>query len=112
MNNLPSYDDYLILEKKWNRKIESSHLVNYKYDSETKILEIEFHNGAIYQYEDVPKDVFKDFSKETSVIGKIGGGIAKAAKKLFGKGEIDEGTYGTRFWETIRRGGYKYKRIN
>jgi hypothetical protein len=43
-------------------------------------------------------------------LGKIGGGIAKGAKKLFGR-DIEEGTYGKKFWELIRRGNYKYEKL-
>jgi hypothetical protein len=112
MKNLPTYEEYLITEKRWEREIKSSHLVSYEYDNKTQVLEIEFHNGAKYKYFDVPENIFKEFSLEKNILQKIGGGIAKAAKKLFGKDEVDEGTYGVRFWEKIRRGGFKYERID
>jgi hypothetical protein len=31
------------------------------YDESTKILEIEFHTGLVYQYSGVPPKVYKDF---------------------------------------------------
>ena len=46
------YDEFL-LEKKWNKEVESSHLVSMDYDSNTEILEIEFHDGSVYQYSKV-----------------------------------------------------------
>jgi hypothetical protein len=110
MKNLPTYEEYLITEKKWNKEVESSHLRDLKYDSETKILEIEFHDGSIYKYKDVPKGVFRDLAMEHNILQKIGKGIVKGAKKLFGK-SVEEGTYGTRFWELIRRGEYKFEKI-
>ncbi len=37
--------------------VQSSNLNSAGYDSDTKILEIEFHDGGIYQYFDVPADI-------------------------------------------------------
>ncbi len=37
--------------------VQSSNLKSVGYDSDTKILEIEFHDGGIYQYFDVPEDI-------------------------------------------------------
>lgn len=108
-NSFLKYDEFL-LEKKWNKEVESSHLENIKYDSDTKILEIEFLNGSVYQYKDVPKNVFQELAEEHGILKRIGRGISKGAKKLIGK-ETNEGTYGTRFWELIRRGGYEYSKI-
>jgi len=99
-----------ILEKKWNKEVKSSHLVSIEYDSDTEILEVEFHDGSVYQYKDVPKSVFRDFSLEKNLLQKIGHGVAKSAKKLFGK-DVSEGSFGSRFWELIRRGDYSYKKI-
>lgn len=38
--------------------VVSSNIASVGYDAEKKILEIEFHHGAIYQYFDVPKEVY------------------------------------------------------
>jgi hypothetical protein len=110
MNQFLKYDEFL-LEKKWEKEVQSSHLVSMDYDSDTEILEIEFHDGSTYQYEAVPKSVWRELSQEKNVLQKIGGGIAKGARKLFGKDAVDEGTFGTRFWSLIRKGGYEYKKI-
>jgi hypothetical protein len=110
MNQFLKYDEFL-LEKKWNKEVKSSHLVSMDYDSDTEILEIEFHDGSIYQYEAVPKSVWRELSQEKNILQKIGGGIAKGARKLFGKDAVDEGTFGTRFWDLIRDGNYQYKKI-
>lgn len=110
MTTFKKYDEFLF-EKKWNKEVESSHLVSMDYDSDTEILEIEFHDGSVYQYEAVPKSVWRELSQEKNILQKIGGGIAKGARKLFGKDAVDEGTFGTRFWDLIRDGGYKYKKI-
>lgn len=38
--------------------VRSSNLASVGYDPQTRILEIEFRNGAIYQYRGVPSAVF------------------------------------------------------
>lgn len=40
------------------QSVQSSNLNSVGYDSSTKTLEIEFHDGGIYQYLDVPEDVY------------------------------------------------------
>ena len=112
MKNLQTYEEYLITEKKWEKEVKSSHLVSMDYDSDTEVLEIEFHDGSKYKYMDVPKSIWRELSLEKNLLQKIGGGIAKGARKLFGKDEVDEGTFGTRFWTLIRRGGYKYEKLS
>jgi len=109
MHEFLKYEDFL-LEKKWNKEIESSHLTDIKYDDKTEILVIEFRDGSVYQYEDVPKKVFRLFADEKTLLGKAGSYVKKKAKKLLKK-ETNEGTYGTRFWNQIRNGKYKYKKI-
>jgi hypothetical protein len=103
------YEDYLV-EKVWNKGIKSSHLKELNYDNNTKILEIEFLNGSIYRYKEIPEKIFRELAEEQNILNKLGKGIMKGAKKLFGK-EVEEGTYGTRFWELIRRGGFDYERV-
>lgn len=110
-NQFLTYDEFL-LEKKYEKEVKSSHLTDMRYDSDSEILEIDFHNGSTYQYTGVPKDVYKQLAMEKNILQKIGGAVAKGARKLFGKDQVDEGTYGTRFWDLIRRGGYSYKKIN
>ena len=111
MNEFLKYDEFL-LEKKWNKEVKSSHLVSMDYDSDTEVLEIEFHDGSKYKYSEVPKSVWRELSLEKNLLQKIGGGIAKGARKLFGKDMVDEGTFGTRFWSLIRKGDYKYEKIS
>lgn len=110
MSEFLRYEDFL-LEKQWEKEVSSSHLNEIEYDSDTEELIITFRNGDKYKYYDVPKSVFREFADEKTLLGKLGSGIAKGAKKLFGK-DVDEGTYGKRFWSLIRRGGYEYKKIN
>ena len=46
--------------------VESSSIASVGYARETKVLEIEFRSGAIYQYREVPDAVFKAFSAASS----------------------------------------------
>jgi uncharacterized protein YjhX (UPF0386 family) len=110
MNTFKTYDEFL-LEKRYEKTVQSSHLVEINYDDKTQILKVEFYNGDIYEYADVPKEVFRDFADERNILDRAGRAIKKGLSKLTRK-EIDEGTYGTRFWSLIRRGNYQYKKIN
>ena len=110
MNTFLKYEEFLF-EKIWNKEVESSHLKEMNYDSDTEILEIEFQNGSRYQYKKVPEKVFKELAEEQNILRKLGRGIMRGAKKLFG-GKVGEDTFGTRFWELIRNGNYEYKKIN
>jgi hypothetical protein len=109
MSTFLRHDEFL-LEKVWNKNVKSSHLKELKYDNNTKILEVEFLNGSSYKYKEVPEKVFKELAEEQNILNKLGRGIMKSAKKLFGK-DTNEGTFGTRFWELIRRGNYEYEKI-
>ena len=40
-------------------KVSSSNLVSVGYDAGSKMLQIEFNSGAIYDYDDVPEDVYE-----------------------------------------------------
>jgi hypothetical protein len=46
--------------------LESSLLKSAGYDAATKILEIEFLRGGIYQYFDAPEEVYADFQSAES----------------------------------------------
>lgn len=39
--------------------VESSNLASVGYDTENKILEVEFKHGGVYQYFDVPKEEYE-----------------------------------------------------
>jgi ATP-dependent DNA helicase RecG len=47
--------------------LSSSNIASAGYDAGKKILEIEFHHGAIYQFNDVPKEVFEGLISANSV---------------------------------------------
>ncbi len=46
--------------------VESSNLASVGYDAENEILEVEFIHGGIYQYFDVPENVFEELMNADS----------------------------------------------
>lgn len=42
------------------KSVSSSNIASIGYDESASILEIEFLNGSIYHYFDVPRDVYQD----------------------------------------------------
>jgi len=42
-------------------RVDSSNVASIGYDQTTTTLEVEFNNGSIYQYFDVPEAIFQDF---------------------------------------------------
>ncbi|WP_272533852.1 KTSC domain-containing protein [Providencia sp. PROV212] len=49
------------------RGVVSSNIRSVGYDQDDEILEIEFNNGAIYQYFDVPQSAYSDLITAESV---------------------------------------------
>jgi hypothetical protein len=47
-------------------KVDSSNLASVGYDADNQILEIEFNHGGVYQYFDVPEDVYDDLMNADS----------------------------------------------
>lgn len=47
--------------------VSSSNIASVGYDAVNKILEIEFHHGAIYQYFDVPKEIYDNMINSASI---------------------------------------------
>ncbi len=48
------------------KSVNSSNLSSIGYDSENEILEIEFNHGGIYQYFDVPEEVYEELMSANS----------------------------------------------
>jgi hypothetical protein len=48
------------------QSVESSYLALIGYDAENEILEIEFNHGGVYQYFDVPKNVYEELMNADS----------------------------------------------
>ena len=47
--------------------VNSSQIKSVGYDAASKVLEIEFHPGSVYQYEDVPQDLADSLVRADSV---------------------------------------------
>jgi hypothetical protein len=65
--------------------VSSSHLASVGYDSATNTLEIEFNDGSVYQYFNVPESIYR--------------GLMQAA------------SHGTYFDRYIKKGGYSHRRV-
>lgn len=48
------------------QSVESSNIASIGYDAENEILEIEFNQGGIYQYFDVPENVYEELMSASS----------------------------------------------
>jgi hypothetical protein len=48
------------------KTVESSNIASIGYDSENEILEVEFNHGGVYQYSDVPQDVYEELMSADS----------------------------------------------
>lgn len=48
------------------QRVESSDLASLGYDKEMKILEVEFVSGSVYQYVNVPENVYIELLKSES----------------------------------------------
>ncbi|EME1463688.1 MULTISPECIES: KTSC domain-containing protein [Serratia] len=59
--------------------VVSSNIRSVGYDVNDSILEIEFNNGAIYQYFDIPENIYFDLISSDS----IGGYLARHIKGNF-----------------------------
>ena len=46
--------------------VESSSLQSVGYDEECQVLEVEFRNGAVYQYQDCPKLTYEELMNSAS----------------------------------------------
>ena len=47
-------------------EVESSNLASVGYDAENEILEVEFKHGGIYQYFDVPVEIYEELMNAPS----------------------------------------------
>ncbi|ALG69308.1 KTSC domain-containing protein [Beggiatoa leptomitoformis] len=46
--------------------ISSSAILAISYDATTEILEVEFHDGTVYEYHKVSKGIYDDFMRASS----------------------------------------------
>jgi hypothetical protein len=61
-----NYLKKILYEAMLYTKARSSNIDKIGYDKETEILELEFKNGGVYQYFDVPIDVYKGLKSAPS----------------------------------------------
>ena len=48
------------------QSVESSNLASVGYDAKNEILEVEFNHGGVYQYFDVPENVYEELMSASS----------------------------------------------
>jgi hypothetical protein len=46
--------------------VNSSNIITIGYNADSKILEVEFRTGKVYQYEDVPEDIYQELMAASS----------------------------------------------
>jgi hypothetical protein len=51
----------------WIDTPQSSNVARFGYDEETRVLKVEFKNGAVYDYYDLPEQVFNGMKSAPSV---------------------------------------------
>ncbi|MGX9567213.1 KTSC domain-containing protein [Pseudomonas sp. CFBP 5748] len=59
--------------------VSSSNIASVGHDESSKILEVEFLNGAVYEYYDVPEHVYQELISASSV----GGYLAQWVKNVY-----------------------------
>ena len=55
---------YLLVKR---HPVESSHISSIGYHYQMCMLVVEFKTGAVYEYEDVPADIYEDFMEAKSI---------------------------------------------
>ena len=55
--------------------VSSSNIASIGYEEGSETLEIEFHNGGVYQYFDVPKRIYEELMSADSHGGYLARGI-------------------------------------
>lgn len=56
-------------------QVSSSNIASIGHDANSETLEIEFLNGSVYQYFDVPRKVFEELRDSSSVGGYLASNI-------------------------------------
>lgn len=69
-----------ILGTKIINEIQSSNIRRTEYDTETKNLVVEFNNGAVYLYEEIPHKIYTQFRLSESQGKFFSSDIAKKFK--------------------------------
>lgn len=63
----------------WIESPESSNIARFRYDEANQVLFVEFKNGSVYQYFDVPSNVFEQMKAASSK----GGFLARIIKGTY-----------------------------
>lgn len=63
-----------------SNKVNSSNIVESRYDIEKKIMQVEFKNGSIYEYYDIPHAIYTRFRLSESQGKFLHSTIAKSFK--------------------------------
>ncbi len=98
--------------------VVSSNLASAGYDAETRTLEVEFSNGAVYRYGDVPYDVAWPVIDEAGawVFAAVTTGRATAhisrPRIVVIKSPSWEWSVGRYFTAAIKDGGYPFVRVD
>ena len=50
----------------WIDSPSSSNITRFRYDDATQVLYVEFKNGSVYQYFDIPENVFEQMKAASS----------------------------------------------
>lgn len=61
--------------------VSSSNLAAVGYDDAGRVLEVEFNNGAVYQYKQVPRAIFDDLITTANTGGSVGQYFNQHVKK-------------------------------
>lgn len=64
--------------------VSSSNVASIGYDNASQTLEVEFLNGSIYEYYDVPENVYQELIAASSV----GGYLAQRVKNVYGYSRV------------------------
>lgn len=64
--------------------VSSSNIASIGHDTSSQTLEVEFLNGSIYEYYDVPEHVYQELISASSV----GGYFAQRVKNVYGFSRI------------------------
>lgn len=67
------------------QSVKSSNLASIGYDAASEILEVEFNHGGVYQYSDVPENIYEELMNASS--------------------------HGQYFDENIKKGGYEFQKM-
>ncbi|RLK59561.1 MULTISPECIES: KTSC domain-containing protein [Actinokineospora] len=67
------------------RPVASTSIAAIGYDADRRVLEVEFHNGGVYQYLDVPKKVYWQFASSPS----LGAFLNHEIKDRYSMREVD-----------------------